>query len=251
MKGATKCMKAELEMERRTWSEALKLMECWGPRLPINWKNQLRKRDLFRCNGQGRQLSMLRIEEMYKELQTPLGVEFASTRTNAEFGFDKILRNSTSLNFKRSYWIGCFVIDIFFDQIGTQFTYTGKKYTGIAIEIDGLVHDHELKMRKDSHKVKALAGIGICLTTIRNDHIRHWRAHRIAKLIASARQLDTREKRRLRCRIHLMTIFCWLSYRAIDRFFEVPFGTTLELMNLRAAKEKSKIAIARQNRTCQ
>ena len=107
-------------------------------------------------------ISPTRLHEAYQKVTRSLNktYEAETIRTRAERYLHQLLRESTGEDIKASMWIGNHCVDLFIPRIG------------LAIEVDGDIHDNEMKMRKDELKEEFLAKLGIMVWHINNNEIR-------------------------------------------------------------------------------
>ena len=133
-----------------------------------------------------------------------------SERTFSERKFRMQINHFCKKRVMQSVWIGMQCIDFFIPNIRSS---TNLKSTmrGLAIEIDGDVHNYESKMRKDEIKGNALAMLGIGHTSVPNWDVSHPAVRKFLGSLNSSRGLDSRERRRLWRRIYLITLAMHLS----------------------------------------
>jgi very-short-patch-repair endonuclease len=139
--------------------------------------------------------------------------------TPAERLLVKQLRSYSSKYIKRSVWIGSYCIDIFIPNVRTDLSNTGWVMRGLAIEVDGDVHNYEPKMAKDERKCEELLKLGIGLT-----HIHNWDFNKnaVQMLKVSYRDLktqDSRERRRMWNRIYAYTLAIHLTDKEFFKIF--------------------------------
>jgi type II secretory pathway component PulC len=128
-------------------------------------------------------------------------------RTSFEDTIYKTLKLYTKMEVYRSIWIGARNIDIFIPAIVTDMQpNTDFKLRGLAIEVDGKIHDAEFKMKKDISKFEMLSSLGILAISIENHDLKHPLVLELFSKIPSFSRLDTRARRRLKRNIQLKTL---------------------------------------------
>lgn len=162
------------------------------------------------------------LERAYLDLKKRLNLQNrnASLRTHAENTVLDIIQQSTSLRFYRSMWIGNQNVDLFCPAIGTlhppvrkgQKIVRKRAMRGVAVEVDGPIHDSELKMRKDTSKYKLLDELDIGLFVVHNVSVDDSRVKGLLRLLKRTPRLPFRTKRRLMRNIYVVT----LAYHASD-----------------------------------
>ncbi len=160
--------------------------------------------------------SHLRLQEMLKR-RFPA----ASARTPHELRAMAILRDNTSLEILQSVWIGNGCVDLFLPAVGGKL-HKKPRMRGLAIEINGPVHDFEPKMNRDTHKRDVLAELGIGTKSIGNNELRL--AQTIDELIeiVSAPRLDSRARRRLWRDIYIVTLIHHGSIEEVSIALAIP-----------------------------
>jgi very-short-patch-repair endonuclease len=218
-------------------------MELWGSRLPFRVSGCLSSAALQRAVGTGRCLQYEQITHSYENLSRHLSTELSSTKTSFEQKFVELCRIYTGLKPKTSYWIGPYCIDVFFPQFGSRLrgrNNSGVKWRGIAFEIDGHIHNRELKMKKDTQKAKALRELGICVHSVDNERVDAKYIHDTFFKLGMVRDLDSRGMKRLLGRLQMLTIFAWSPYGLIDGSFGVPEGSTQMMLSTKSFKSVTK-----------
>jgi hypothetical protein len=127
----------------------------------------------------------------------------ASEKTPAEREVYSILHQSTNLSFYQSVWIANRNVDLFCPAIGVlhQPVLKGQKITregsmrGVAIEVDGPIHDSELKMRKDTGKYRLLQDLRIGLFPVTNASLQDSGVRNLIRQLKTITRLPTRTKR--------------------------------------------------------
>ncbi len=139
-------------------------------------------------------------------------------RTSHERALSDRIRVFTRKTILPSVWIGNHCIDLFIPNVRSQ-PGEVRKMRGLAIEVDGNVHDLESKMRKDQTKSEVLQMIGIGEVHIPNLEFNEPTVLAIQKNLKDLKPLDSRERRRVWRRIELITIALQMSDDAFYRLF--------------------------------
>jgi hypothetical protein len=162
----------------------------------------------------------------YRELTEALNAKYPeqakTTRTEDEFAI--LLRESTKLEFERSFWIGNLNLDFFFAAIRSSKhsdlerlseialspieldQISERTFTGMAIEIDGDIHNKYFKLMKDQNKYEVLHRLSISLVCIENQDLNHPTVTTLLESLSGFKRLDHRAKSRLLRNIYLFTI---------------------------------------------
>lgn len=170
----------------------------------------LRKKDMT-FKRKIRELDSFILAQAYKELSTALNLKYAAqtTRTPFEDQFVNLLKQSTKLKFYRSFWIQNFNIDVFIPAIKAEAGTTlvaSLGFKGMAIEIDGEIHQQYFKLKQDQTKYAALHELLICTAAIENQDINSHTVQSFLKDLSKMKRLDHRAKSRLMRNIYLLTI---------------------------------------------
>jgi hypothetical protein len=151
------------------------------------------------------------LKHAYNVLSKELDEEYKleTQRTMFENSFSKLLRGvACKIEYHRSFWIGKRNIDFFFPTLaGTPIkSEQEKRYRGLAIEIDGKIHDQYEKMQRDQSKYKLLHNLGIATIVVENHHFDCPAVISILNNLSRLPRIDTRAKRRLLRNIYLITL---------------------------------------------
>lgn len=149
-------------------------------------------------------------------------------RTHAEQIVSEKIAQMTKLKSYRSFWIANRNIDLFFPTVGSLYSRNmrqseaNKPYLmrGLAIEVDGPIHDNELKMRKDEAKSNLLKSLGIAHIVIQNTDVAHSMVQKLFKQLRDLDRLDTRAKRRVMRKVYVAT----LAYHASEQQMAQLYG---------------------------
>lgn len=152
-------------------------------------------------------LKELQLEIIYQEITRLLNIHYKieTIQTKYEDYFLERLRLYTKLKAFRSVWIGSRCIDIFIPSL-TGANTSENKMKGLAIELDGKVHNQYDKMIKDEHLGDYLSSLGIAHMSIENSDIRNSNIVSFLETLPSLNRLDSRARNRLWRTIHIETI---------------------------------------------
>jgi very-short-patch-repair endonuclease len=154
-----------------------------------------------------------------------------SLRTHAEKAVLETITRSTGLQFQRALWIVNRNIDMVCTSIGQlhQYCQKGQKIDrtsvmrGLAIEVDGKVHDRETKMKKDNSKLDMLRELGIGCASIENADIHAPIVQNLIRSLKNMPRLPYRSQLRLKRKIYIAT----LAYHASDEVMASLYGPRL------------------------
>lgn len=143
----------------------------------------------------------------YETLTSTLNRQFRleSRRTPAEIRVYHLFKNLSNRTIHRSVWIGNRNVDLFMPGIKRQ---CGTKGTmqGLAIEINGSIHNTVGKMRKDTHLADYLAILKLAVATFENKEIFSETGHKRIQELTRLPTLDHRGRKRVWRRIWADTI---------------------------------------------
>lgn len=139
-------------------------------------------------------------------------------RTHKERTFLKGLKLHSQKQVLPSVRIGGHCVDLFVPNIRSSENGT-HVMRGLAIEVDGDIHNDEGKMRKDELKNAMLSILGIGMTSIPNWDLREPTVRILQQQLGSFRRLDSRERQRLWRRIYVLTLAWHLSDREFLSLF--------------------------------
>lgn len=144
----------------------------------------------------------LRYEELVKKLNLR---SKENERTFSDRIFHKKVKFYSGKRVMQSVWIGLQCIDFFIPNIRSLHI-SNPTMRGLAIEVDGDVHNYESKMRKDELKGNSLFMLGIGHTSVPNWEVSHPAVRAFLNSLNTLKGLDSRERRRLWRRIYLITL---------------------------------------------
>ncbi|WP_347358442.1 hypothetical protein [Bdellovibrio sp.] len=143
------------------------------------------------------------LSKTYKEITRRLNSEFESVRTFHEQMTCNIIKSYTKIQIYNQVWIGSRCFDIFIPSVRGL---SPVKARGLAIEVDGPVHDTVAKMKKDTAKDKLAESLGIMVHSLPNHEVLDSVSSNFLLHIKDMPRLSYREYRRLWAKIHLKTI---------------------------------------------
>lgn len=150
----------------------------------------------------------------YESVSKSLNTKYprVGQRTVWERQVTSLIQTHTRLQYFQNLWIGNHNIDIFFPSIAGDVRKKDRRLRGLAIEVDGPIHDSTLKMKKDYTKQGYLHSLGIGLYTIENmDVSKASSFRRCMEGLATLPRIDSRARKRLWFRIYLETLIHHLS----------------------------------------
>jgi hypothetical protein len=127
----------------------------------------------------------------------------ATAKTLYEFRCKKIISHYSNTEVITSFWIGRSNFDLFLPYVAGS----GKsRMKGLVIEVNGAVHDIELKMKKDNGKADMLKALGIGVLSVGNKDLSEENLKKVFSEINSFPRIDFRAKCRLLSTIYSHTI---------------------------------------------
>lgn len=159
------------------------------------------------------------LREAYEKLVLAKGLSMRQMeRTGPERELYQRLKDASRKQILRSVWIGRHCIDLFVPNLKSE-SIGASVMRGLAIEVDGDVHNYEGKMRKDHNKVQTLFSIGVAQATVLNTDLSKPTVLSMIQKINVLPTLDSRERRRLWRRIYLITLALNLTDRHFNQLF--------------------------------
>ena len=127
----------------------------------------------------------------------------------------------TKLKILTSFWIGTRNIDIFIPGVRNRDDPHKEKriMNGLAIELDGQIHNQIRKGKRDNHKQSILHKLNIGCLVIENEDIRKININTFLYRLSTLVRLDFRGKRRLMRNIYLETLFTKPRLAIIEKNF--------------------------------
>ncbi len=183
-----------------------------------------------RIQTRGERPSPEALKTYYKQAAAELSEKYpkAIERTWQEDAVRRALKELGTNFVLASAWLGRNNIDLLLPgltALSRGSNHSGVRFTGVAIEVDGGVHDFTPKALGDFTKDNLLSFIGILPHRIRNEHIHQKTILNALSEMCIYSAMDSRAKRRMWTRIHLTTIF--LNWKASQ--LEDVFGFNYEL----------------------
>lgn len=220
---STISMGDEIDLQRAGLQKRNERRKLYGPlQLPAHRSHDIKVRSelqgLLTSSGlQSLYASDQELSQLYWHIVRSLNVQYKETteRTVSEYVTFCQLRGRTRLQIQRSFWIGNVNVDLFIPAI----KFSGG--IGLVIEVDGTIHDRELKGRKDSSKLKYLHQLGIAVQVIENCDIRNPNAvlEMAFRSLKDHQRGCSRSRKLLWRRIYLETIFCHASDKRLKDLF--------------------------------
>lgn len=152
-------------------------------------------------------VSLERVNEEYIKLaKSDLRAECCeSIKTSKELLVYSKLQKATKLRIYRSFWIGNHNFDFFINGVGEG------DIKGLAIEVDGSIHDREFKMRKDEHKGRLLGRLGIAHYSVLNHDLNSSDFRGLLRELPKMRRHDSRCKQRVMRNIKILCLVAHFS----------------------------------------
>lgn len=145
-----------------------------------------------------------------------------TTRTPAEERFVERFKYEWKIKLYPQTWVGNLCLDYFTPALGafnSDFV-RGYALKGLAFEIDGKVHETEMKMKKDDHKTKSLMDLGLAVWRLTNEQVYQGKALPPRReIIQQFGKLCSRERARIWSRIYLMTILYHAPFGMVSYYF--------------------------------
>jgi excisionase family DNA binding protein len=115
--------------------------------------------------------------------------------TRFERNLEIYLKSLSRYQFYTGFWIGRHCVDLFFPRYG------------LIVEVDGGIHNEEIKMRKDEHRDEYFRGMGLSVTHAENAKIWNFTQTFLTGIRdGRTKQLDTRSTRKNMRDIYIKTI---------------------------------------------
>ncbi len=155
------------------------------------------------------------LERKYQEITNRLRKHhrFEPTVTHAELNLRKKIASYTRLKVHSSVWIGNTNVDFLIPAIRVN------SNCGLVIEVDGLVHNKELKEKKDSFKLDYLQSIGLLVMGVDNFDFRKATVTCFLRNLKTIERACSRKRKNLWRRIYLETILTHASPVELKNLF--------------------------------
>ena len=167
------------------------------------------------------------LQQKYSEVSRRLTSELSKeARLNTEeYLIRQEIEKSIMLKFEKNAWVGRRNIDFVFDSIGhVGAEKSNRSMKGLAIEVDGRIHDTIGKTAKDQSKFELLHDLGIGLIVFDAYDAKSKRkiqTQLLPILQDKNFRLSTRDIQRVRTRRHLVTILANCTHAEICNLFEI------------------------------
>lgn len=161
------------------------------------------------------------IERTYNALVQYLNKDLPkeTTKTLKEDQVYGLIRKRTHMKVLRSIWIKKRNIDLFIPGLyGASKVIGVTSFKGLAIEVDGDVHNLQSKMNKDNSKYWQLHDLGIALYTIENHDLYQPSFRAFLDHLPTLPQLDTRGRKRVMRNIYLATLAVHQKEFPLDQY---------------------------------
>lgn len=161
------------------------------------------------------------IERTYIALVQRLnkGLPKETTKTLKEDLVHGLILKATKMKVLRSIWIKKRNIDLFIPGIyGSSKIIGTSSFKGLAIEVDGEVHNLQAKMNRDNSKYVQLHQLGIALYTIENQDLHQPSFKAFLNHLPGLPQLDTRGRKRVMRNIYLSTLAAHQKDFPLDQY---------------------------------
>lgn len=147
----------------------------------------------------------------YEKICSLIGVgrHLEMLRTPAEDKFLKLFKSQWRIQLYPQVWIGNLCVDWFTPALGERVDRNRRRsrFKGVAIEIDGSVHNQTSKMKIDSFKEQSLTKLGIGLWRFSNEQVfKNEGLPSRLTLGSDYARLCSQDRKRLWSRIQLLTI---------------------------------------------
>lgn len=176
-------------------------------------------------------LSFRELERCYTSLVERLNIDSTveQSKTKSEdLVFDQ-LKKGTGIKFYRSLWIGKRNIDIFCPCLsGVAKDRSETVFRGLAIEVDGEIHNHQFKMNRDNSKYELLHKLEIALFTIDNNDLKEQSFRSFLNEVKNFKRLDSRGRKRVWRNIYLFTIASHLEHFVVKNHLSIDQISTLK-----------------------
>jgi len=163
------------------------------------------------------------LQRLYWELSAHLNKTNPQVQqTRAEIAHWKRLKSKTGKKIMPSFWIGTGCVDLFIPNIRAPKLDKSKPAgSGLAIEIDGDVHNLETKMLKDESKSRQLQILKVMKMSQSNWDINSESFKSFCLRINNLSSLSYSERRRMRVKIFAFTLACHFSEDKFRRVFTI------------------------------
>ncbi|MBT3981254.1 MAG: hypothetical protein HOE90_07855 [Bacteriovoracaceae bacterium] len=180
-------------------------------------------------------VSFQELEFAYDMLRLELYKLYERTQTRHEAKIVKEIRKHYSGEILTSFWIGNRNVDIFIPGVkgeapevnNADHFWSPRVFKGLAIEIDGEIHNTEFKMKKDNSKYRQLHKLDIALLTIENNDINLEGTRRMISQIPTLETLSFRPRKRLLRDVYIITLLSHYKHEQILELFDAENGNLL------------------------
>lgn len=151
------------------------------------------------------------LNEFYGELTNSLNRKHYLERheTWSEQKFKMVFNETNKIQVLKQVWIGNCLVDFFIPALGVvkPNNTKGFSFKGIAVEVDGAIHNVEAKMKKDRYKNDFLESLEILVWRVPNEQVMNRKCSFIVQNLVEnkSNRLCSRARRQLLHRIQLAT----------------------------------------------
>ncbi len=180
------------------------------------------RQELGLCEGQNSSVNYSSLNKTYWALSGVLNKKHAleAQKTSSERGMADKIRHYTRTKFYQSIWISNHNIDLFFPQLR------------LAIEINGGIHNNEIKMRKGELKDATLQTLKIRVANIDNEDTNKLTYEIIDHIKAkNIKPIGTLNIRRLWRKIFTVTLARHYSITELSNIFGYDFQKLSEIID--------------------
>lgn len=186
-----------------------------------------RKLNLTPTHPKSSKLNWIELDLQVREITQNLGKKFPLTSISTKS--ERILEQRLqllNLKFERHIWIGNHCVDFFLSNFGGSAVCGNRKMFGLAIEVNGSVHDHQLKMFKDETLGNYLQELSIGVFTIENSDVSSFRTLKNLSILTDPKfRLDSRACQRVERRLNLESVLHHSTDLQMLNLFEGPAGS--------------------------
>lgn len=171
-------------------------------------------------------VELLELRTLYTVLCEFVSMEYFDPmiQTESEDRIYGLIKKNTKLEVLRSVWIGNMNIDLFIPSVRSvpgMNNGNGRSLKGIAIEVDGCIHNKIFKMKKDNKKYETLHGLSIGTLSVENQDFKNETVQNLISNLKNLKKLDTRAKKRLMRNIYYTTL---IAHKDVILKYDWPRG---------------------------
>lgn len=158
------------------------------------------------------------LKASYRRICTGLDAKTLLSKTTfSQKQFAQILSKKSRLRFYENVWIGKRNVDFLIPCIKIE---TDEwKRRGVVYEIDGGIHNAEIKIRMDKSLYEQLFKLNLMVKCILNDDLKEHTVDSELAYLLKCPRMSSREKKRLWRNIYIITIYKNWNVEMIDAVF--------------------------------